>query len=90
MIILNIPGLIILAISFAIAFGIGQLIGTTKQGPLMIIAGPLVVASDLAYRLKRPDGDWLHPNCGGSLFFLPVWPFGILWLVLGVIYTMNG
>jgi len=26
---------------------------------------------------------------GGSLFFLPAWMFGALWIVLGIVYTLQ-
>jgi hypothetical protein len=57
---------------------------------MMIIAGPLCAALDLAYRLRRSERVWLHPNSGGSVFFIPVWILGILWLVLGIAYTIQG
>lgn len=89
-IIFNIPGIVIVAISFAIAFGVGHLTGTSAEGPLMIIAGSLAAAFDVIYRLKQSVRHWFHPSYGGSLFFLPVWIFGVLWMVLGVVYTING
>lgn len=88
-IIFNVPGIIIAAIAFGIAFGVGHLAGTTAEGPLMIIAGPLCAALDLAYRYRRPERHWFHPNLGGALFFIPVWILGIVWLVLGMAYTIQ-
>ncbi len=90
MIIFNYAGIIITAIGFALAFGIGKIIGTTAEGPMMIIAGPLIAILDLAYRFKSAEGHWFTPHRGGSLFFLPVWAFGALWLVLGLIYAVGG
>jgi hypothetical protein len=77
-------------IALAIAFAAGQLIGTSAEGPLMIIAGPLCVAMDLVYRFMRSGRRWFHPSFGGSLFFIPVWILGIVWLVLGIAYTTKG
>ena len=34
--------------------------------------------------------DWIRPNAGGSLFFLPTWSFGVLWLVLGAVRIVRG
>ena len=48
MIIFNYAGIIIAVIGFAVAFGIGAIIGTSAEGPLMIIAGPLIAILDLA------------------------------------------
>jgi len=90
MIIFNLVGLVMLAISFGVAFLTGWIMGTTAEGPLMIVAGPLAAACDAAYRWKHSAGHWFHPDGGGSLFFLPVWTFGLLWLVLGIVYTVQG
>jgi hypothetical protein len=34
--------------------------------------------------------DWVRPNTGGSLFFLPTWGFGVLWVVLGAVRIVRG
>jgi hypothetical protein len=78
------------AIAFAVAFGIGHLTGMSSEGPLMIVAGPLCMALDLVYRLKRADRRWFSPGVGGALFFIPVWILGIIWLLLGIVYTVQG
>jgi hypothetical protein len=31
--------------------------------------------------------DWVHPGRGGHLYWLPVWLFGVLWLVLGILFA---
>lgn len=56
----------------------------------MIIAGPVVALADLLYRAKRGERRWLHPHSGGNLFFVPVWVLGVLWFVLGIVYTVQG
>lgn len=89
-IIFNVPGIIMIAIAFAIAFGAGHLAGTSAEGPLMIVAGPLCIVLDLIYRFKRADRRWFSPVVGGALFFIPVWILGIIWLVLGIVYTVQG
>jgi hypothetical protein len=78
------------AIAFGIASGIGHLTGTSAEGPLMIIAGPLCAAMDLGYRFKHSGRRWFHPSLGGALFFIPVWIFGILWWVQGVADATQG
>ena len=90
MIVFNYIGLIMTVIAFAVAFAIGSVIGTNANGLLMIIAGPLLVAMDVTYRLKMEDGHILVPHRGGSLFFLPAWVFGALWFVLGIVNTIQG
>jgi hypothetical protein len=89
-IIFNWPGIIMVAIAFAMAFGIGHLAGISAEGPLMIIAGPLCAAMDLVYRFRHPARRWFHPNGGGAVFFIPVWVLGIIWLALGVVYAIRG
>jgi len=88
-IIFNVPGISMVALGISIAFGIGMILGTSAEGPLMLISGPLVAIFDLAYRSTRPQPRWFHPGFGGSLFYLPVWLFGVIWTVLGAIYTLR-
>ena len=90
MIIFNLVGIAMVVIAFVVAFAVGAVIGTDAEGPLMIIAGPLLAAMDIGYRLKTKDGHIYIPNKGGSLFFLPVWAFGALWFILGIVYTVQG
>ena len=40
MVIFNMIGLAMVAACFAVAYGVGLLIGTTAEDPLMLIAGP--------------------------------------------------
>jgi hypothetical protein len=85
----NTAGLIILAISFGAAFGVGAVVGFNDEGRLMVIAGGIAALLDFSYRLMSHDGHWLHPRKGGMLLFLPVWPFGMLWVGLGTYYIMT-
>lgn len=87
---INLPGIVICGLAFGLAIGLGHLTGVSDEGPLMIIAGPLCAALDLSYRMRRPESEWFHPGAGGSIFSIPVCLFGIIWLVLGVIYTIQG
>jgi hypothetical protein len=89
-IVFNTPGIIMAALAFGIAFGLGAMIGTTGEGPLTLMGGVLLLAFDLAYRLLREGGQWWIPSRGGSLFWLPAWTFGALWIVLGIVYTARG
>jgi hypothetical protein len=47
----NLVGLGMLAAGFGIAVVIGGLTGFTEEGPVMIMAGPLLLLLDLTYRL---------------------------------------
>jgi hypothetical protein len=87
MIIFNYAGIAIAAIALAVGYGAGRLLGFSAEGPMMVVAGPITTALDLVYRLTKADGHWFVPHRGGSLFFLPVWCFGVLWFVLGLVYT---
>ena len=88
-IVANQMGVAILVLAFVIAFGVGHLFGLQEEGPLMMIAGPLTAMFDIAYRLIKKDGRLFVSDRGGSLFFLPVWYFGVFWLALGVAYTIG-
>src|SRR5207244_4633733 len=89
-VIYNLPGIVMFALSLAAAFGVGHLVGRSESGLLMVIAGPLAAGLDLGYRSMREKRDWYHPERGGSLFFLPVWLFGVVWTVLGAVYLLRG
>lgn len=85
----NYRGLIMCVIAFTIAISAGRLLELPGEGPVMIIAGPLVMFCDLGYRLTNEAGHWAISDRGGSLLALPLWSFGLLWLVLGIIYTVQ-
>jgi hypothetical protein len=87
---INLPGIVICGLAFGIAFGVGYFIGTSEEGPLMIIAGPLCAAMDASLRLRKGERRMFHPHAGGNLFFIPIWLLGIVWFVLGVLYTFGG
>jgi hypothetical protein len=86
---INVAGLLILAISFGIAFGAGWIAGFSDEGRLMVIAGALVALVDFTFRVTRENGHWFSASRGGALFFLPVWLFGVLWAGLGTYYVMT-
>jgi len=90
MIIFNYVGIIMTIAAFAIAFGVGALFGTDAEGPLMLMAGILLFATDLTYRLNQRDQNLFAPHRGGSLFFLPAWGFGAFWFLLGIVDTVRG
>jgi hypothetical protein len=88
-IVFNLPALVICAIAFGAGFGVRHLAGASGEGLAMVVAGPIAAALDLAWRMRN-DRNWFRPAGGGALFWLPVWAFGILWLVLGVVYMVRG
>lgn len=90
MIIFNLIGIVMFAISFGSAYGVGRIAGyaSPSEGMMMMIAGPLATLLDFLYR-RRYGGSWFRPSAGGSLFFLPVWGFGILWFFFGLAYLIR-
>ena len=89
MIFFNYVGLLMLLVSFGLTFGIGSLVGLGPKGEFMMVAGPVALALDVWYRRKRGDGDWFLPTSGGSIFFAPVWLWGAVWSVMGVVNLME-
>jgi len=85
----NLVGLVMLAIAFGIAFGFRWLLSLTGDGLPMIIAGTLLITIDTRYRMWR-RGTLQQSNQGGSLFFIPIWLWGCLWSVIGVVYLLRG
>jgi hypothetical protein len=88
MIVFNLVGLAIFALSFGIATGLSKAMGLSSEGLLMLLGGPLATTLDLAYR-KLIGKHWLRPSAGGSLFFIPVWLLGIVWGLLGIYYQTS-
>ena len=89
MLIFNLPGMVIAFLAFFAAFLIKQLIGFSADGPAMIIGGPLCVVLDLTYRNQQEDGSFFSPARGGAIFFIPVWVWGIVCFVMGVVSTIR-
>jgi hypothetical protein len=88
-IISNYLGFAMFVVAFLIALGASTAIGFHGDGPAMIIAGPLLIVFDLAYRLNSRQGHWLVPDRGGSILYVPVWCMGAVWLILGILYTVR-
>lgn len=86
----NLRGAAMVGVGFGIAYLWGRMVDSYAESFLMVIAGPIVMSLDLTYRMQSRDGHWFRPEKGGSLFCLPVWLFGALWLVLGTAYRVRG
>jgi hypothetical protein len=89
-IICNALGVAFVGIGVAVSMSVTAIVGIHSEGGTMMILGPVVLVADLAFRLLHKDGHWLSPTRGGHLFFLPVWMFGLLWIVLGAVYLHRG
>jgi hypothetical protein len=86
----NMSGIIIFLLAFCIALGVGHLASVSDEGPLMMIGGPLCIAMDASLRLRNTERRWFHPHSGGSFVHIPMWLLGIVWLLLGIAYTIRG
>jgi hypothetical protein len=97
-IIFNLIGVAMLGACFAVAFAVGALVGNKNEDVLMIVAGPLLFVCDMLYRRKhgpnpsssvaaRPEPAhwWYHHRRGGQLLFIPIWAFGLFWMLLGTL-----
>ncbi len=91
MLIVNVAGIVIVAIGFVAAYLIGLPLGATSEAPLMAIGGPLMFIGDLLYRQRRRQGAqwWYSPRAGGHLFFIPVWCLGLVWMALGTMRVLG-
>ncbi|WP_201324337.1 hypothetical protein [Pseudanabaena sp. lw0831] len=81
----NILGLIMFVAVSPIAL-IGSFLLKLADPITMSCVGVALVAIDLLVRLRsRPSNGWLtQREFGGTLFFLPVWAFGIVVVVINV------
>src|SRR5262249_48729877 len=86
----NFLGLGMLALSFTAAYAVSHLLGVSGNAPFMLVSGPIAFVCDVAYRRKHPTGHWLHPTGGGSFLFVPIWVFGTLWIMIGLVYAARG
>jgi hypothetical protein len=71
--------------AFGAASAILYAVGTITEGPLMMIAGPLLAAVDLVYR-RAKRGRLVGGTAGGTFLFVPVWIWGVFWTALGAYY----
>ncbi|HYT88818.1 MAG TPA: hypothetical protein VEL76_08930 [Gemmataceae bacterium] len=89
MIIFNLLGAVFFLILVMASFLIQHFFG--KWGPVDpvgdFVLGSLTVLLDGGYRATcfREQGRWrfLSPSTGGHLFFIPVWGFGVVWILVG-------
>lgn len=86
----NLVGIVIFLIGFGVALLVKAVSGVTAEGPLMLVGGPLCLVMDVAYRSTRSERHWFKAETGGVIFSIPLWIFGIVWVVIGIIYIING
>ncbi len=81
-------GFLIVIYGFALGYGASYLWGYPGGELVTAIGGSLIAITDLGIRLGRHRSNWLARASGGTLFFLPVFLFGMLWIVTGMIDIM--
>ena len=84
----NFRGIALLVLGFGIACAIDNWLGL-GEGPRNMIAGSIVTASDLTYRLRSKNGHIFEHDGGGSFFFIPMWCLGIVWVIFGIVSTLR-
>lgn len=91
MLIINGIGFAICAVGFGVSFAVCHFIfHSTSEGLFMVIAGPIVSALDVIYRMKTQRDKWSLAEGGGQLFWIPVWAFGLIWVAVGIFYLLGG
>jgi hypothetical protein len=88
--IFNWIGVVCLAVGFGAMAFFSHATGIKSEPKLMLVLGPVSMVVDLAYRLLRRDRDLVSPTKGGQLFFIPIWVFGLLWIILGGVRVLRG
>ncbi|MBL0211968.1 MAG: hypothetical protein IPQ13_13820 [Holophagaceae bacterium] len=86
---LNAPGLVMFLAGFGIAIGIESVKPGLSEGILTVIGGALIVVADIVYRLIKKPRRMFHHSGGGSMLFLPIWEWGVFWILLGCFYILR-
>ncbi len=99
MLIYNVPGLIIGLIGILLGVGANFLCtasgidnktaGVIALGVFCVVA----IVGDIGYRLKGSPASLrqiFHYNCGGMVWFIPLWVFGVVFGILGVVLEIVG
>ncbi|QEH35423.1 hypothetical protein OJF2_39750 [Aquisphaera giovannonii] len=90
MILFNPKSIPILAVAIGVAIGLSKAAGLSGEGPATILAGAASLAADLAWRWRWGGRDWFASEAGGAIFEIPVWAFGVFWMILGVFFMVHG
>ena len=77
-----------LLVGFGIPVALQSGLHIGKDDLIQIISGILLISMDFAWRFgRRGEDDWqdvvVDRTRGGQLFFVPIWIWGLLWVVLG-------
>jgi hypothetical protein len=87
MIVINLAGILVCAISLIVAVGISDKLGSGNNDLAMMLSGLLLVAIDVGYRRVR--GLKLLGWRGPAIFWLPAWIWGVLAFGSGLAYLVQ-
>ncbi len=99
MLIYNVPGLIIGLIGILVGAGTNFLCtasaidNKTAAVIALGVACVVVIVGDIGYRLKGSPASLrqiFHYNCGGMVWFIPLWVFGVGFGIVAVVMEIVG
>ncbi|MBY0523891.1 MAG: hypothetical protein K2R98_10865 [Gemmataceae bacterium] len=80
----NLSGLGMMGASVGAGFAATHLLNLPDETPAFYFAaGSVALIADGLVRSQSDSGHWLSPTGGGHFLFIPVWVFGLLWLLIG-------
>lgn len=79
----NLLGLLLAFAAFLPLGVLMQRFGPRIEGVVNIIGGGIVFGADWIYRHKFDFS--LEEKNGGRLFYLPIWIWGVIWMIVGTI-----
>jgi hypothetical protein len=84
----NLMGLVMFFGAIGASMAFGRTFATQHQGLRMIVTGIVLSLIDLAVRKGRDRG--LFGAGGGTMLFLPMWLWGILFAAAGAVHIVRG
>lgn len=87
MIVINLAGVLACVVSFLVAVGISDRLGSGNHDLAMMLSGLVLVVVDVGYRRMR--GLKLIGWRGPAIFWLPAWIWGVLAFGSGLGYLIQ-
>jgi hypothetical protein len=85
----NLIGLAMFLLAIGAGVWLARALGSSSQALVMLFGGALLAVLDLVVRSLR-GVSLLRGAGGGKMLFLPIWIWGVVWTVLGVIDYVHG
>jgi hypothetical protein len=85
----NLIGLVMFLAAIGAALGISHLLGSSSDRFAMILTGPLLSIVDIALRKAR-GASLFRGAGGGTILFVPMWIWGVLFTVAAATTTHVG